>query len=163
MNKEKGCDLIAEVAKRFPNKEFILIGNVDMDVSKFPSNIVCKGEQPKAIVRRELEKADVFIFLTRYSGEGFSNALTEAMSYALPCIVSDWAANADMIEDKGGIVLKKYDVNNVANAINALECLDIREKMGTWNQAKVLSKYSDKVITDLYVDNYESLLRGKIG
>lgn len=155
---EKGCDLIAEVAKHFPDKTFRLIGNVDMDVTAFPQNVILLGEQPKEFVQNELENSDAFIFLTRFRGEGFSNALAEAMSHSLPCIVSDWAANADMIENKGGVILESYSIDYAIDAVNKIESEDVRRKMGEWNYSKVLSQYSDSIITNMYVDAYKEIV-----
>lgn len=156
---EKGCDLIASVAKRFPDKQFRLVGNVDMDTSAFPANIVLLGEKPKEFVQKELDTTDAFLFLTRYTGEGFSNALAEAMSHSLPCIVSDWAANADMIENKGGVVLENYEVADAIEAINKIEKSEIRREMGRWNCDKVKTAYCDSVVTGMYVDAYEKLVK----
>lgn len=155
---EKGCDFIAAVAKQFPDKLFRLVGNVDMDTADFPDNVVLLGEKPKEFVQAELDETDAFLFLTRYTGEGFSNALAEAMSHSLPCIVSDWAANADMIENKGGVVLKNYKVKDAVDAIKMMESQEVRKQMGSWNCNKVKNTYSDLVVTSMYVDAYEELI-----
>lgn len=155
---EKGCDLIADVAKHFPQKEFRLVGHIDMDTSVFPDNVVLFGEKPKSFVQNELNETDAFLFLTRFSGEGFSNALAEAMSHSLPCVVSNWAANSDMIENQGGIVLEHYCVEDVVKAIQSIENEEVRRQMGNWNRQKIIKSYSDKVVTDLYVDAYENLV-----
>lgn len=162
VNKEKGCDFIASVARCFPEKEFRLVGNVAMDINRFPRNVRLFGEQPKEFVQRELSETDAFLFLTRFSGEGFSNALAEAMSHSLPCIVSDWAANADMIENKGGVVLKHYKVIDAVDAIKSIENPKIRKIMGEWNKNKIINYYSDKTVIDMYVDAYEAIIKGKM-
>lgn len=156
---EKGCDLIATVAKHFPDKSFRLVGNVDMDTSNFPKNVILLGEKNKEFVQEELDSTDAFLFFSRYTGEGFSNALAEAMSYSLPCIVSDWAANADMIEDKGGVVLKNYKVKDAVQAIKMIESVDCRKQMGKWNYNKIINAYSDSIVTSMYVDAYEELMK----
>ena len=156
---EKGCDLILSLAKHFPNKKFKLIGKIGMNKSIFPNNVVLLGEQPKEVVQDELRNSDVFLFLSRFSGEGFSNALAEAMAFSLPCIVSDWAANADMIENKGGAVIDDYSIESIVKAIKELEGKEIRRKCGQWNYSKVLNEYTDNIITSKYVDAYEGLVR----
>ncbi len=156
---EKGCDLIAELAEKFPDKEFRLIGKVGMERTLFPNNVKLLGEQSKETVQIELDNADVFLFFTRFSGEGFSNALAEAMSRSLPCIVSDWAANADMIEDKGGIVISKYSVKEAIKAVFALDDKSIRKQVSQWNYEKVLNNYTDSIVTGMYVDAYEKVMR----
>lgn len=155
---QKGCDQIYEIAPKFPCIQFRLVGNDGMGKSVPPNNVKLLGEQPKETVQKELRDADVFIFLSRYSGEGFSNALAEAMAHALPCIVTDWAANADMIENKGGYVVPILDNKAVEEAIEKLTDANLRKNMGEWNQKKVKTKYSRKIITDMYVDAYEKLL-----
>ena len=153
---EKGCGLIIEVAKRLPNITFRLVGKVGIDTNNIPTNVILCGEQPKSVVLEELRKADVFLFLTHFWGEGFSNALAEAMAAALPCIVTDWAANKDMIEASGGIVVES-NPDAVLKAFELMSGASVREKMGLWNQKRVLEQYSQKVVTDKYVDIYESL------
>ena len=155
----KGCGLIAETAKKFPNIEFRFVGKVGMDITNFPTNVILLGEQNKTFVKEELKNADVFMFLSKFTGEGFSNALAEAMASSLPCIVTDWAANKDMIENTGGIVLEDANVNNTAKAIKKIEDYNTREKMGKWNYDKVKKSYLDKNILDMYVDNYERLIK----
>ena len=81
------------------------------------------------------------------------------MSYSLPCIVSDWAANADMIEDKGGVVLKNYKVKDAVQAIKMIESVDCRKQMGKWNYNKIINAYSDSIVTSMYVDAYEELMK----
>lgn len=156
---EKGCDLILSLAQHFPQKKFKLIGKIGMKKSTFPNNVVLLGEQPKEVVQAELRNSDVFLFLSRFSGEGFSNALAEAMAFSLPCIVSDWAANADMIENKGGAVIDDYSIESIVKAIKELEGKEIRRKCGQWNYSKVLNEYTDNIITSKYVDAYEGLVR----
>lgn len=158
---EKGCADIIKCAEKTPSINYRLIGAVgdDMKNIALPSNVIFCGETDKNGVQKELEKADIFMFVSLFHGEGFSNALAEAMAKKLPCVVSDWAANADMIEDKGGYVVQVHDVDAMVHAVSELaenECL--RKQMGTWNQNKVKQFYSQRCVTDQYVDLYESLV-----
>lgn len=98
----KGCMEILELAKACPNIQFRLVGKAESKVSDAAAalpNVVLVGLLDRDGVRRELAEADVFLFLSHFPGEGFSCALTEAMAAGLPCLVTDWAANKDMIED----------------------------------------------------------------
>lgn len=156
---EKGCEKILSIARKFPNIEFRLVGKVGINTEAIPDNVILCGEQKKDYVNEELETADVFMFLSKFWGEGFSNALAEAMGKSLPCIVSDWAANADMIQDKGGIVVDVENEDEIVDAIKKIEDPHIRKKMGVWNYERVKNEYSQKVITDQYVDAYEELLK----
>lgn len=81
------------------------------------------------------------------------------MAYGLPCIVSDWAANKDMIENSGGIVVPAKDITSIENAIKMLKTNKaLREKQSQWNISKVRREYLDKRVTDMYVDQYERLV-----
>lgn len=155
---EKGCSLIIDVAKRMPEIEFHLVGKIGIDTSNATQNVIFHGEQPKDFVEKIMRESDVFLFLTHFWGEGFSNALAEAMASALPCIATDWSANKDMIENRGGIIVES-NVNSVVDALNKLQSKNIRKEMGEWNYSKVLQDYSIDVVTGKYVDLYESIIR----
>lgn len=157
----KGCCDIIQVAQEFPSIQFRLVGNPEKKIleSDKPSNVILCGEKKKAEVKQELEEADVFMFATYFSGEGFSNALAEAMANGLPCIVTDWAANRDMIEEDGGIVVDVKDVGAIAAAIRDLaDDKDRRRKQSEWNIKKVKEYYIDSIVTNMYVDAYEYIL-----
>lgn len=154
----KGCKQIIDAARRCPSIQFELIGKVMIDTTDSPENVVFTGEKDKAFIREELKGADVFLFLTRFPGEGFSNSLAEAMAYSLPCIVTDWAANADMIGADGGVVMKNPSVDEVVNAIVRINDAVIRANMGAANYNKVTMDYNQENVTSQYVDAYESIL-----
>lgn len=155
---EKGCDRIINVAKLMPEFQFRLVGKVGINAENLPPNVVLLGEQNKDFVHDELVKADVFLFVSEFLGEGFSNALAEAMAAGLPCIVSNWAANADMIEDKGGIVLKENTVECIIDALKKMDNCEYRQKNSIFNYNKACSEYIDNVIINQYIYNYENLL-----
>ena len=155
----KGCKSIIDTARHFPEIEFRLVGKICMKLNDIPNNVVLLGENNREVIAKEYQGADVFMFLSLFPGEGFSNSLVEAMSYSLPCIVTDWAANKDMIEDKGGIVLKNNSVNEVITAINSISSAKIRRKMGKWNHEKVKSCYLDSCVINMYVNEYEKIIR----
>lgn len=156
---EKGCDYIAKIAAACPEITFILVGKIGMDKNVFPQNVTLLGELEKEKVQMELKSADLFLFLSRFQGEGFSNALAEAMASSMPCIVTDWAANADMIEDKGGVVVKDDPYAETISALHMMQDSAVRKEMGYWCCNKVESQYLDTTITKQYVDAYEALIR----
>lgn len=159
---EKGCSNIIEVAQKRLDIHFTLVGKIGIDTNDLPQNVELTGEVNRNRLDEILERADVFLFLSKFSGEGFSNALAEAMSYGLPCIVTDWAANADMIEDKGGIVVGEDVIADTLDALCKMSSVEVRKVMGNWNMEKVITYYSDQVVTGQYVDAYESLLEEEV-
>ena len=98
------------------------------------------------------------MFLTRFPGEGFSNSLAEAMAYSLPCIVSDWAANADMIGTGGGIVLKAPQSNDVIEAIKQMGNVVVRREMGYSNFVRAKKEFIQDAVTSQYVEVYDQLV-----
>ena len=129
-----------------------------MDIKNIPSNVVFTGELDRKYIRQELKDADAFLFLTSFPGEGFSNSLAEAMAHSLPCIVTDWAANKDMIGNEGGVVIDNPTIDSVINAINYIKNKDIRIKMGENNFKKVINCYRQEIVTAEYVNSYEEIL-----
>lgn len=157
--KTKGCMDIIDVARQCPDITFRLVGKASDEVVRYAENInnvMLAGEKDKGGVLNELEKADAFIFLSYFEGEGFSNALAEAMGNALPCIVSDWAANSEMIDNGyGGYVVKPRDIEATVEAVNKIRDRGVRERMSEHNVNKVFKEYIDEVVLKKYVDCYE--------
>lgn len=158
---QKGCEIIVEAAKEFKDITFNLIGIVSKEIEELdaPQNVVFHGNHPTEYVKEQLKQADVFLFLSKYWGEGFSNALVEAQAAGLPCIVTDWAAAADQIENKGGIVIEEQDADDLIEAIRKIkDDTTFRESASKWNVEKVKSSYIDSVILDKYTKFYEKLI-----
>lgn len=158
----KGCEDIVRMALKLPSIQFEMIGKVEKSIkelveAKKLQNVVLPGPIPHDEVLKHLADADLFIFLSYYEGEGFSNALVEAMSMGLPCIVSDWAANKDMIENRGGIVVPVQDADAAAFAVQSMKPIEVREKMSQWNRDRVKKAYAANIVTNMYVRVYEEL------
>lgn len=82
------------------------------------------------------------------------------MAAGLPCIVTDWAANADQIEDgKGGVVIKGDIVDGTIEAINKIKSAKLRKMQSDFNRLKIKSYYSEPIIIKLYIEVYESLIK----
>ncbi|MBT2572021.1 glycosyltransferase family 4 protein [Planococcus sp. ISL-110] len=160
--KSKGCEDIIKVAWEFPNINFRFVGNIDPEVynQSIPQNVEFCGEKNKLEVRQEMIEADIFMFVSYFPGEGFSNALAEAMASGLPCIASDWAANKDMLEEEGGIIVPIKDTVKMKRAIELLQNnKDLRNSQSNWNISKVKRYYTEKIVTDMYVNEYEKLTK----
>lgn len=161
---EKGCLDIVEVAKVFPEIEFRMVGRVDESVAEKANsvnNVVLVGVKNRSEVKEELENADVFMFLSYYPGEGFSNALAEAMAAGLPCVVTDWAANADMIEDgRGGFLVNIKSPEEAVEALRKLKSSTTRNSFSEFNANKAKQKYEEQIVVDRYVDCYERVMLG---
>lgn len=159
ITKQKGCDIIYEVAKQ--NKEIIfkLFGHLspEFEVIEKPNNIHLMGEVDFETLANELASADLFLFPTKT--EGFPNALLEAMAFGLPVITSSVGAIPDMLEDKGGVILKDVNVQSVDEALKSLtEDKETREKMSKWNIEKVTGYYSEETVLDRLFETYQKMV-----
>lgn len=136
----KGCNNIIDVAYKFPQIEFTLIGKVENSYinKKIPDNVKMIGEVNNVI--DQIKMADVFLFPTHT--EGFPCALLEAMAVGLPIIATRVGAIPDMLEEKGGLYCK---INNNEDIISSIQKLqydkELRTRMSEWNRNKVKSNY----------------------
>ena len=157
----KGCRELIDVATEFPEIEFRICGNCSDGIKEYKklkqaNNVILCGVKNKEGIQKELTEADVFMFLS-YS-EGFSVALTEAMAYGLPCIVTDCGANKDMIEGKGGKVVPIRDSKAAVEALKSIFSPEIRQEQSEFNIKKVKECYLEKKVVRMYFDLYDDIL-----
>lgn len=159
----KGISDCLKVAERLPDITFRFVGKGNGEFQEYAethglANVIFTGPKDRAGVEEELRNADVFLFMTYFRGEGFSNALCEAMAAGLPCVVTDWAANKDMIGEKGGAVVDVHDVEGAVSALKKMRPKEVRNSMSQQNIEKVRSEYTDRIVIDQYIDAYERII-----
>lgn len=164
VKQEKGIREIIDAAREEKDVVFHLIGPVSYEISKIqaPDNVVFYGKKEHAEAISLMRKADAFLFPS-YT-EGFSMVMLEAMAAGLPIIATDVGSNADMIETKGGVIIKPQSSNEIVQAIENIRPPKVRAEMSKWNLHKVESSYRDdavfKQIQEVYheicVPNLES-------
>jgi glycosyltransferase involved in cell wall biosynthesis len=158
---DKGCIDLIKVAKCLPQYEFRFVGKVGIDTDELdvPNNVIFTGKKSGLSLVEEYKNADVFAFLSHMPAEGFSVSLTEAMASGLPCVVTDWAANKDMIENRGGIVVSHNDINGMVDAFKKIGNYELRKQMAIWNVLKVKHNYTLPMIFQQIYCFYEDILR----
>ncbi len=162
----KGVGDLLKVAGKMPELQFRFVGSGDDCFERYAkekglTNVTFTGVKDKSGVREELMHADVFAFLSFFRGEGFSVALTEAMAAGLPCLVTDWAANANMVGKDGGEIIALRDVDAAVDALNRMKPYEVRKKQSNANIKKVEAFYTDKTVLNMFVDSYNEMLGGK--
>ncbi len=160
---DKGVGDCLKIASQFPDIVFKFVGKGDSSFEeeakeKHLDNVVFLGAKDRQGVKEELKKADVFLFMTYFRGEGFSNALCEAMAAGLPCIATDWAANADMIGEQGGFVVPVKGIDQAVIAIEKLKDKNLRSQCSTFNIEKVKCNYIEPIVLEQYVNAYKELI-----
>ena len=93
-------------------------------------------------------------------GEGFSNAVGEAMACGVPCVVTDVGDSARIVGETGRIVLPK---NPDALAHACLELVELgaagRRALGGLARARMEEHYDIRAVTACYETLYTSLVR----
>lgn len=163
LSEKKGIRDIITIAEKLPDIQFVLIGKGDSQFEeeakkKDIKNVIFTGEKDRTEVKQELLQSDAFIFMTYFTGEGFSNSLCEAMAAGLPCIVTDWAANKDMIGNEGGAVVNVGDTEAAVKAINFMRKSEKRQQMSARNINTVRNEYLESIVINKYVDAYECII-----
>lgn len=150
----KGAREMFEVAKRCPDIQFLLAGALGegVDTWEKPENIVLLGSTKHDQVLSLMDESDVFFFPSH--SEGFSIALTEAMARGLPTVTTKVGANADMLEDQGGIVVSVGDVDAMEKALKAMQPKAVRAKMSAWALDKVKNTYTSDAVLQLLCKIY---------
>ena len=162
VRKEKGVEEILKAAAQLRDVRFTLIGPVQQDLDGLvqSDNVDLLGTQPHGTVLELLKQADAFLFPS-YT-EGFANAMLEAMAAGLPIIATDVGANAEMIENQGGLIVPTGDVDAIVGAINELKNDPPRRlAMGSWNMKKVKSEYLLDVVMKQLMEIYSSVCQAK--
>jgi len=112
--------------------ELDLVGRADTDTAAWLEReqepfIHIHGPLPFAQVRDVLDGADFFAFLTKWKGEGHSNALTEAMARGCIPIVTRHGFNESVIGECGVAVADRSDHANIAQQIAQLLQSDLTQ------------------------------------
>mgnify|MGYP000128537365 CR=1 FL=1 len=97
------------------------VEQVDEAISKSPyrNKITRKGLSSPLYIKSLLQECHIFLFPTQERCEGHSNALTEAMTYGVVPVVSDWHFNRSIV-GRDDLVVKGYDPADYAKRIFSL-------------------------------------------
>lgn len=95
--------------------------------------------------------------LTSRSGEGFPNAIGEAMAAAVPCVASD-VGDCRLIIDDCGIVVPPGNPTAVADAWGRLLAMDAdtRRALGERGRRRIVERYSIGSVAREYADLYSA-------
>ena len=82
------------------------------------------------------------------------------MANGLPCIVTNWAANADMILPDGGVVIPQKSPDSLVRQLKQMSLdEEMRRKASYANIKKVKDFYISNVVLDLLANFYNEILR----
>lgn len=113
--------------------------------------LICLGERQDAL--RILHAMDVFVSASAY-GEGFSNAIAEAMSCELPIIATHVGDSGRIVGDCG-IIVEPGDSNALAEAIRTLwQNPALRHELGHRARQRITEEFSLQRMVLAYRDFY---------
>lgn len=150
---QKNPYLFNEIAKAFPNIEFVWIGDGQLRDVLTSKNIKITGYLKKDKVLKLLAKNDIFLFPSFW--EGLSIVLLEAMYLENICIVSNIDGNRYVIEDNiNGFLVKEKEeyikcINDIIN--NKINTNKIRKNA----KKEIIKNYNIEEICKNYAKIYE--------
>ncbi|HEY4966332.1 MAG TPA: glycosyltransferase, partial [Puia sp.] len=163
----KGVDILLRawtiVHESFPAANLLIIGDgVTHAYQQFVNElgigdtVQFLGKKSDLIVYHR--KASVFVLPSRR--EGMSNALMEAMLYAIPCVATDISGSRDLILDKvNGILVPPADVKSLAaGIIYLLANTNEADEMGKKARETIVEKFDIRKIAGKYILLYKKLL-----
>lgn len=154
-------NVIKELVNRRLQFNYVIVGHGQLEdeirerihVLKL-DHIVSVVINPPRIVEY-YKKADVYFQTSLF--EGLSNTVMEAMSYALPCVVTNAGDNSHMIEEgKGGYVTEAKEYRKMVESLSSLIAnAEKRKDFGLYNYEKVSENYSLEAFRTRYFNLLE--------
>ena len=163
----KGFDVLiaawARIQGLFPHAELIMVGGGDdTPWREMARSLNCHDtirwagatDHPATFYR----EAGVFVLPSRV--EGMSNALLEAMSWGLPCAVSDIPGNAALIRHgENGLLVPVGNAQALACSVcRLLHRRDLRERLGASARRTVETRHSIQGVSRQMGALYRSLV-----
>jgi len=159
----KRPDLLLELARRLPDRKFVMMGGdfpseadysarIRADAEKLP-NVTITGRIPNHDVQAMLRRAAVLINTSDV--EGFPNAYREAWSLRVPVVARH---DIDDIIASSGVGMIAESVDEMENALRALDDQSVRRRMGDTARRYVLDHYSPQRLGPEYMEFFSSLL-----
>lgn len=123
--KDEGLDFTYKIIGEGADYERIAFAAYQLGLKE---NVQLLGKLSHSEVKQELEKASIYI---QYSiHEGFCNAVLEAQAMGKLCIVRDAGGLPEnVLHEKTGWVVPKYDVELLATTISKVLALSLEEKI----------------------------------
>ena len=154
----KGVYTVIEVANRFPNARFQLVGHCSDDLRAeflrrirelgLEDRVQLLGPVTNCEIINMLSDNDVFLFPSRFKYEALPYSVAEAMAVGLPVAASNVGAIPDMIDvPQGGWLATADDVGAYVDMLARLrDDPTLRWRMGQHNRQKALREYDYDVV-----------------
>ena len=132
ITKHKGVDLMMRMMSLLgDNYHLYLAGPIsgEIETSQIQiKNVFYLGSLSPVELSKTLKKMHIFMFPTKWAGEGQSNSLIEAMQAGLIPIASDQGFNSDVIDECGAILTNESDENAYRDAVLKISSGNLKEQ-----------------------------------
>lgn len=128
-----------KIAGDGPERKRILYTIRDLELEE---EVELLGCLPPERVRRELQRADIFLLSSL--SEGISNAVLEAMGCGLPVVTTDAGGMREAVADGvEGYVVPRQNIDAIAEKLQLLaENTELRNKMGGAARRRILKDFN---------------------
>jgi glycosyltransferase involved in cell wall biosynthesis len=111
-------------------------------------------------IEARLSREHIFLFPTRHSGEGHSNALTETMAAGLVPVCSDHGFNGDVVGDCGFIVSADSTADDYASVLlAAIRSPGLLKSLSLRARSRAERLFSDTHVIPILLDEYSNLVQ----
>lgn len=159
---EKGIYDLIEVIKKINTKDEVVTLDIYGPIGKYEKldQFLDKNIKYKGIISKDkyqiLNKYDLMVFPTYYSGEGQAGVIVEAMISNLPILASDWKYNSEFISDnETGFLFKTRDKEDLEKKIKFIN--DNRELLKKIKKNMIEEK--NKYTKEEFLKKLEEFLR----
>ncbi|MDE6453216.1 MAG: glycosyltransferase family 4 protein [Muribaculaceae bacterium] len=162
ISREKGVDLIIEVARRHPDIPFRLAGAVrDTElVAQLPPNVELTGYLSGEALSAFYAGARFFVMASRWY-EGFPMTILEAARWAKPMIAPDHGGFTEIIgtgDSAIGRLVAPADTNALESAVRHLwDSPDESMRLGAAARSSLIARYSTSAVSALWSDLLKQL------
>lgn len=145
---QKNPELFNDIAKEFPNIDFVWIGAGPLEEKLDSPNIEITGWLTRVQATARIMESDIFLFPSAW--ESLSIALMEVMYIGKPCVVSRVDGNRDVIQPNynGYVCDTKEEYLHAISDL--LENKEIAGQYGQQARQDILDKYNVNVMEQEY-------------
>jgi glycosyltransferase involved in cell wall biosynthesis len=163
-------EAFARIAPIAPHARLVLVGRgMDWDNEQVSASLHTLGLHSRVLLLGEREATERIypgfdLYCSSSINEGFPNAIAEAMSCGVPCVVTDAGASREIAEDVG-LVVQSREPEQLARALvsMATRSKDELRSRGDKGRDRILSRYSLPRISKDYLRVYREVVGGKDG
>lgn len=160
--------IAAQIHQRMPDVEFLLVGDGPLR-TELEQQAAALGLGERAIFlgdRRDIPAvlASMDVAVLTSDSESLSNSILEAMAARLPVVAYNVGGNAELVNDKRGVLVAEKNETSFANAIyRLLSNPQLRKQQGDNARRFVLENFSLDRVRRRYENLYRALLDKKGG